>query len=58
MIEKLKSLEEKYEEISHLLADPKVMEDQKEYQKHAKAHSALEDIVTVYRQFTRVLQEE
>ena len=58
MFEKLRSLEDKYEELSHLLADPKVMEDQREYQKHAKAHAALEDIVNVYRQYNRVLKEE
>jgi peptide chain release factor 1 len=57
MLEKLSSLEEKYEELSELLSRPETLADQSKYQKYAKAHSDLSDIVGKYRQYKRVLAE-
>ncbi|ABI69686.1 peptide chain release factor 1 [Syntrophomonas wolfei] len=51
MLEKLDSLEEKYDELTHLLSQPEVLSDQARFQKLAKAHSALSDIVTMYREY-------
>ncbi len=57
MYDKLQHLEERYEELTNLLADPVVIADQSQYQKNAKALAALTDIVTTFREYKRVLQE-
>jgi len=51
LLEKLDSLEEKYDELTHLLSQPEVLSDQARFQKLAKAHSDLNDIVTMYREY-------
>ncbi|MHB0911887.1 MAG: peptide chain release factor 1 [Armatimonadota bacterium] len=53
MFERLKDVEIKYDELSEKLADPSVWGDPKEYQKVAKAHSDLEELVNTYRGYTR-----
>ncbi|MDD4775062.1 MAG: peptide chain release factor 1 [Syntrophomonas sp.] len=49
MLEKLASLEAKYEELNQLLSEPEIIGDQSKYQKYAKACFDLTEIVTVYR---------
>ncbi|MEL7568336.1 MAG: peptide chain release factor 1 [Dehalobacterium sp.] len=53
MIEKLQALEDKYEGLTKLVSDPAVIADQTEWRKHVKAHSDLEDVVTVFRQYKK-----
>src|SRR5688572_5554797 len=55
MIEKLRELETKYEELSHLLADPEIATDYQKYQKHAKARSEIEEIVLNFRKYKSIL---
>ncbi len=50
MLEKLASLEAKYDELNQLLSDPDIIADQSKYQKYAKAYSDLTEIVSVYRE--------
>ncbi|WP_347489391.1 peptide chain release factor 1 [Desulfoscipio sp. XC116] len=57
MLDKLESLENKYEELSELIADPKVMEDQVRWQQYVKSHSELSEVVTVYRGYKKVVSE-
>lgn len=57
MIEKLNSLEKKYEELSVKLADPAVIADRAAYQKHAKAHRELHEIVEKFSAYKEVLHE-
>lgn len=57
MLEKLQALEDKYEELARLLSDPDIIANQAEFQKHAKAHAALTDIVTVFREYKDVLKD-
>ncbi len=57
MLDKLESLENKYEELSQLIADPTVMEDQGRWQQYVKSHSDLSDVVMVYRDYKKVLSE-
>ena len=57
MFDKLQSIEDRYEELSRLLVDPAVLADQAQYQKHAKAHADLTEIVTVFREYKKVKQE-
>lgn len=55
MLEKLKDIEAKYGELETLLGDPEIISNQREYQKHAKAHAGLADIVTAFREYQGVL---
>ncbi len=49
MIDKLKEIEAKYEELETKLADPSVVTDQDAYRKITKSHSSLQPIVDKYR---------
>jgi len=54
---KLAEIEQHYEELAQLMADPEVLARQEEWQQHAKDHASLEPIVTVYRQHKQVEKE-
>lgn len=58
MFERLGEIEQRYDEIGNKLADPSVWEDPKEYQRLAKAHSDLADIVNKYREYKRIHQQK
>ena len=45
MLEKLKFIETRYEELSHVIADPEVIARQEEWQGLVKEHASLEEIV-------------
>jgi peptide chain release factor 1 len=51
LIEKLRNVEARYEELNHLLAAPETVSDSKKYQKTAKAHSELGEIVAKFREY-------
>lgn len=57
MLNKLKKLEEKYDEINELLSKTEIINDQSKYQKYARTHAELSEIVGKYRDFKSVLQE-
>lgn len=57
MLGKLDSLEEKYNELTDLISQPAVIADQSQYQKYAKAHADLEDVVVRYRQYKTVVEQ-
>lgn len=57
MLEKLNFIESKYEELSRKIGDPKVMADQKEWQKLCKEHSEMEPIVLKYREYAKAQKE-
>lgn len=56
-MERLASLEERYEELENLIGDPEVIADLGRWQQFVKAHSDLEDVVAVYRDFKKVMKE-
>jgi len=56
MLQKLESLETKYNELSDLLSNPEIIADQSKYQKYAKAYSDLSEIVSVYRDLKAALE--
>jgi peptide chain release factor 1 len=56
MIQKLEELEVKYQELSDILSDPEISTDFQKYQKHAKARSELEEIVTQFRRYKSILR--
>jgi peptide chain release factor 1 len=51
MLERLDTIEEKYEELTHQLTDPELLSDQVRYTKVAKQHRDLEEIVNKLREF-------
>lgn len=57
MIDKLTSIEEKYNELNVQLGDPKVIADQPLFQKLAKAHSALSDLVETFQAYKLVRED-
>ncbi len=58
MLEKLNYIEARYEELSHVIADPDVITRQDEWQGLVKEHSSLEEIVTRYRELKNIQQEK
>ncbi|QSQ08433.1 Peptide chain release factor 1 [Koleobacter methoxysyntrophicus] len=55
MLEKLKGIEERYEELTRLIGDPEIISNQAEWQKLVKEHAGLEDTVTTFREYKKVL---
>jgi peptide chain release factor 1 len=51
MFERLEQIEARYEELTNALASPEVISDSAKYQKTAKAHSELTDVVDKYREY-------
>ena len=57
MLHKLDSIEAKYDELTEQLSKPEVISDQNKFQKYAKAHSDLSDIVSRYREYKSLVQQ-
>jgi peptide chain release factor 1 len=60
MFERLNQIEAKYDELTKALSSPEIMNDSSRYQKTAKAHSEVAEIVEKYREFkdlTRGIEE-
>jgi peptide chain release factor 1 len=55
MLDRLKEIERRYEEISGLLADPEVLKDTSRYADLAREHAWLEGFVAPYERLRRVL---
>src|SRR5260221_9690836 len=51
MFERLNQIEAKYDELTRALASPEIIGDSSKYQKTAKAHSELAEMVEKYREF-------
>jgi peptide chain release factor 1 len=56
MIDKLNSLEQRFEALTRELADPDVIADHTVYKKRAKAHRELSEIVERFRQYKEILK--
>ncbi len=54
---KLAEIEQNYEEMGRLMADPELLARQEEWQQLAKDHAGLEPIVTAYREHKKVEKE-
>ncbi len=57
MLDKLKGLEARYQELSGLLAQPELLKDLSKYKDVAKEHSALEEYVVPYKKFEKLTSE-
>ncbi|HEV8129622.1 MAG TPA: peptide chain release factor 1 [Acidobacteriota bacterium] len=56
MFERLEEIQRRYEDLSHQLGDPTVISDPEKYQKLAKTHGELQEIVDKYRQYKNIDQ--
>src|SRR6476469_4430789 len=54
MFDRLDQLEERYEELGRQLSDPKIVNDQENYRKVAKAHRDLEPTVEKFREYRKI----
>jgi len=57
VLERLASIEERYEELGNLIGDPEIMADLDRWQQYVKAHADLADVVAIYRDFKKVNKE-
>lgn len=55
MLDKLNSIEQRYNEIGEMIIDPEVINDREKWQKLMKEHAELEPIVLKYREYKKVL---
>lgn len=57
MLHKLDKIEETYDELTELLSQSDIIADQSKYQKYAKSHADLTDVVTKYREYKSITQQ-
>ncbi|MEK7271307.1 MAG: peptide chain release factor 1, partial [Nitrospirota bacterium] len=57
MIEKLQTIEDKYNELIALLSDPEVFSDFSKYQKYSKEQANIADIVKKFREYKKILAD-
>ena len=56
MLERLSSVEEKYEELNRLLSDPEVVADYTKVQQYAKEQSVMREVVELAREYREVMR--
>lgn len=57
MLDKLARIEERYEELGRLMADPKIASDAQKMIAYAQERAELEELVETYRQYNEVLKQ-
>ena len=57
MLERVQSIEERYNKLNELLSDPEVLNDPKKLREYSKEQSDLEEVVQVYRVYKNVVEE-
>ncbi|UOR11244.1 peptide chain release factor 1 [Halobacillus amylolyticus] len=57
MIERLQTLEDRYEKLNELLSDPEVISDTNKLREYSKEQSGLQDTVTAYREYKEVAEQ-
>ena len=57
MFDKLKGVEDRFQELERLLSDPKVVQDRDAYQKYIREHAEIAPIVDAFRQYKQVDRE-
>lgn len=51
MLDRLQSIEQRYEKLNELLSDPEVVNDPKKLREYSKEQSDIQETVEVYRQY-------
>jgi len=54
---RLQELEDRYNKLNDLLMDPEVVSNTNKLREYSKEHSSLEDVVLIYREYKKTLEE-
>jgi peptide chain release factor 1 len=57
MLDKLASLEDKFDELEKQISDPEVIADHNLWKQLVKSHSELSEVVSVYREYKKILED-
>ncbi|MDC3411775.1 peptide chain release factor 1 [Aquibacillus sp. 3ASR75-11] len=57
MLDRLQTLEDRYEKLNELLSDPEIISDPKKLREYSKEQSDLEDVIQTYREYKNVTTE-
>ena len=57
MLTKLREIENRYEDLEGLLSDPEIIANYSVYQKYAKEHAGIVDIVRTYREYSYITSQ-
>ncbi len=57
MFDKLEIVEKRYEELTQMISDPEIINNQVEWQKAIKEHASIEEVVLKYREYKKIKQE-
>lgn len=57
MLERLQSLEDRYDKLNELLSDPEVINDTNKLREYSKEQSDLQDVVTAYREYKDITSQ-
>ncbi|MEK6693616.1 MAG: peptide chain release factor 1 [Nitrospirota bacterium] len=57
MFQKLEEIEEKYEELTRLLSNPKVFSAPPEFQRYSKEQAEIAEVVRKYKEYKKLIQE-
>ncbi|MFD1336547.1 peptide chain release factor 1 [Oceanobacillus iheyensis] len=57
MLDRLQSLEDRYNKLNEMLSDPEVINDSKKLREYSKEQSGLEDVVQAYREYKEVTEQ-
>jgi peptide chain release factor 1 len=57
MFDKLKNVDDRFSQLEALLSDPKVVQDRAAYQKYAREHADIAEIIDVFRAYQQVDRE-
>lgn len=57
MIDRLQTLEDRYNKLNELLSDPEVISDTKKLRDYSKEQAGLEDVVQAYREYKDVTEQ-
>ncbi|WP_163539108.1 peptide chain release factor 1 [Gracilibacillus sp. YIM 98692] len=57
MLDRLESLEARYDKLNELLSDPEVINDSKKLREYSKEQSDLQEVITAYREYKEVTSE-
>ncbi len=54
MFEKLEAVEDRYDELTKLIANPEIISNQTEWQKLMKEHASIEEVVVKFREYKKI----
>ena len=56
MLDRLASVEDRYDELNNLLSDPEVVSDYTQVEKYAREQAAIREVVELARQYRKLME--